>query len=74
MPTQIIKLSELPYGEEIDIGGHLYTFNGYEKRKTKFGNQEHFIFKCENPQNEKTFERFKFSTTKIKLKDGKYIW
>lgn len=74
MPTQIIKLSELPYKEKIDIGGHLYTFNGFEKRKTQFGTQEHFIFSCENPKNEKTFERFKFSPTKIKLKDGKYIW
>lgn len=74
MPTKIIKLSELPYKEKIDIGGHEYTFNGFEKRKTQFGTQQHFVFSCENPKHEKTFERFKFSTAKIKEKDGKYIW
>lgn len=75
MPTQIIKLSELPYKEKIDIGGHLYTFNGFEKRKIpNFGIQELFVFECDKPKHEKTFERFKFSPTKIKLKDGKYIW
>ena len=69
-----VKLSELPFGEKIDIGGHEFTFKGYEKRKTNFGNIEHFIFQCEKPKQEKTFERFKFSTTKIKLTDGKYKW
>lgn len=74
MATVILKLSALPYKEKIDIGGHEYTFEGYEKRKTSFGNIEHFIFKCEKPKHEKIYERFKFSTTKIKVNDGKYKW
>ena len=69
-----VKLSELPFGEKIDIGGHEFEFVGFEKRKTNFGNQEHFIFKCENPKQEKIFERYKFSKTKIKLSNGKYKW
>lgn len=74
MSVIILKLSELPFRETIDIGGHLYKFEGYEKRKTNFGNVEHFVFKCEKPKHEKIFERFKFSTTKIKLNEGKYKW
>ena len=74
MPTIILKLSELPFQENIDIGGHIYKFEGYEKRKTNFGNQQFFVFKCEKPVHEKIFERFKFSTTKIKCVDGNYKW
>ena len=74
MAVAILKLSELPYGENINIGGHIYKFAGYEKRKTKFGNIEHFVFKCAKPEHEKIFEKFKFSTTKIKCVEGKYKW
>lgn len=74
MAVEILKLSELPHGGTIEIGGHEYQFKGYEKRKTNFGNIEHFVFQCEKPKNEKIFERFKFATTKIKLADGKYKW
>ena len=74
MAVKIIKLSELPFREKIDIGGHIYSFEGFEKRKTKFGNQEHFVFKCENPKHEKIFEKYKFSTTKIKVNEGQYKW
>lgn len=74
MAVKILKLSELPYGETIEIGGHLCAFTGYEKRKTQYGAQEHFIFKCDDPKHEKIFERYKFAGTKIKLKDGKYKW
>lgn len=69
-----VKLSKLPFGETIDIGGFDYVFKGYEKRRTSFGNVEHFVFQCEKPRQEKIFERFKFSTTKIKLNNGKYKW
>lgn len=69
-----IKLSELPYGETIEIGGYIYKFAGFEKRRTNFGNQEHFVFKCEKPEHEKIFEKYKFSTAKIKLTAGKYKW
>lgn len=71
---RIIKLSELPFEEMIDIGGHEYQFKGYEKRKTKYGNIEHFIFKCEKPKHEKIVERFTSSTVKISVQDGKYKW
>lgn len=74
MANKLIKLSELPFRKKIDIGGHIYSFEGYEKRKTKFGNQEHFVFKCENPKHEKIFEKYKFSTTKIKENNGEYKW
>lgn len=74
MAIKIIKLSELPYKEKIEISGHIYTFTGYEKRKTNFGNIEHFVFVCEKPKHEKIFERFKFSATKIKKNEGEYKW
>ncbi len=74
MAVTTLKLSELPFGETINIGGHEYIYKGYEKRKTKFGNIEHFVFKCAKPEHEKIFERFTFSTTKIKCVDGKYKW
>ena len=69
-----IKLSELPFEAKIEIGGFEYIFEGFEKRKTRFGNQEHFVFKCEKPKHEKIFERFKFSTIKIKKDGEKYYW
>jgi len=69
-----VKLSELPYGEKIDIGGHQFEYKGFEKRKTQFGMQEHFVFQCENPKQERIFEKYKFSKTKIKLTKGKYKW
>lgn len=74
MANKLIKLSELPHGSNIEIGGHIYKFTGYEKRKTNFGNQQFFVFKCEKPTHEKIFERFKFSTTKIKCVNGNYKW
>lgn len=74
MAIKLIKLSELPHGSNIDIGGHVYKFTGFEKRKTNFGKQEHFVFECEKPKHEKIFEKYKFSTTKIKENDGEYKW
>ena len=74
MAKQTIKLSELPFGAKIEIGGFQYTFKGYDKRKTQFGRQEHFIFWSDEAKNEKTFEMFKFSTTKIKKDGEKYYW
>ena len=74
MAKQTIKLSELPFGEKIEIGGFKYQFKGFEKRKTQFGRQEHFIFWSDEAKNEKTFEKFKFSTTKIKKDGDKYQW
>ena len=69
-----IKLSELPFEAKIEIGAFEYVFDKNEKRKTQFGNQEHFVFKCEKPKHEKIFERFKFSTIKIKKDGEKYYW
>ena len=74
MAKQTIKLSELPFGAKIEIGGFQYAFKGYDKRKTQFGRQEHFIFWSDEAKNEKTFEKFKFSTTKIKKDGEKYQW
>lgn len=34
-----IKLSELPFKAKIEIGAFEYVFDGFEKRKTQFGNQ-----------------------------------
>ena len=74
MAKTFIKLSELPFGATIEIGGFQYTFKGYDKRKNNFGRQEHFIFWSDEAKNEKTFEKFKFSTTKIKKDGEKYQW
>lgn len=78
MAVRMLKLSELPFRENIEIGGHIYKFEGYEKRKTNFGNVEHFVFKMAPDKNgkveEKIIERFKFSTIKIKCVDGNYKW
>ena len=70
----MIKLSELPFGSKIQIGGFEYQFKGIEKRKNNFGRQELFIFWSDEAKNEKTFEKFKFSTTKIKKDGEKYQW
>ena len=74
MPKQTIKLSELPFKATIEIGAFEYVFDGFEKRKTQFGNQEHLVVRSEKPKHEKTFERFKFSTIKIKKYGEKYYW
>ena len=74
MAKQTIKLSELPFGAKIEIGGFQYTFKGYDKRKTQFGRQEHFIFWSDEAKTEKIFEKFKFSTTKIKKYGDNYQW
>ena len=74
MAKQTIKLSELPFGSKIEIGGFQYTFKGYDKRKTQFGRQEHFIFWSDEAKTEKIFEKFKFSTTKIKKHGDNYQW
>lgn len=39
-----VKLSEVPVGSNIEIGGFKYVHKGFDKRKTQFGRQEHFIF------------------------------
>ena len=69
-----IKLSELPKGSIIEIGGFDYEFKGFEKRKEQFGKQEFFIFWSETAKQEKSFERYKFSTIKIKKDGEKYYW
>ena len=69
-----VKLSEVPVGSNIEIGGFKYVHKGFDKRKTQFGRQEHFVFRCEKPTHEKLFERFKFSTIKIKKDGEKYYW
>lgn len=74
MAKQTIKLSELPFGAKIEIGGFKYQFKGFEKRKTQFGKQEHFVFWSDEAKTEKIFEKFKFSTTKIKKDGDKYQW
>ena len=74
MTKQTIKLSELPFGAKIEIGGFQYIFKDYDKRKTQFGRQEHFIFWSDEAKTEKIFEKFKFSTTKIKKDGDNYQW
>lgn len=74
MAKQTIKLSELPFGTTIEIGGFEYLFKGIDKRKTQFGKQEHFIFWSEEANTEKVFEKYKFSTVKIKKDGEKYQW
>ena len=74
MAKTTIKLSELPFGATIEIGGFQYAFKGFDKRKTKFGRQEYFIFWSDEAKNEKTFEKYKFSTIKIKKDGQKYYW
>lgn len=75
MAKQKVKLSEIPYGAEINIGGFSYVFAGFEKRKTMFGNQEHFVFKCEKPKQEKVFERYKFNSVLInKIGNNEFEW
>lgn len=70
-----LKLSELPFGSNITINGNEYQFKGFEKRKTNFGRQEHFIFFSEKLKLERNFERFKFATAQIKqLENGEYHW
>jgi len=69
-----LKLSELPHGSIIEIGGFDYEFKGYQKRKAQFGIQEFFIFWSETAKQEKSFERYKFSTIKIKKDGEKYYW
>ena len=75
MAIKTIKLSEIPFGAKIEIGGFEYVFKGYDKRKMQFGRQQHFIFECEKPKHEKIFERFKFATIKIKkITDNEFKW
>ena len=75
MAKQKVKLSEIPYKAKMNIGGFEYIFEGFEKRKTNFGMQEHFIFVCKKPKQEKIFERFKFSKTLIKkIKENEFEW
>ena len=69
-----VKLSEVPVGSIIEIGGFKYVHKGFDKRKTQLGRQEHFIFWSEEAKTEKIFEKFKFSTTKIKKDGDNYQW
>ena len=48
-----VKLSEVPVGSKIEIGGFKYVHKGSDKRKTQFGRQEHFIFWSEEAKQEK---------------------
>ena len=75
MAKQTVKLSEIPFGAKIEIGGFQYTFKGYDNRKTQFGRQEHFIFWSEEAKQEKTFKRFKFSSVKVEqISEKAYEW
>lgn len=75
MAKQVVKLSEVPFGSKIEIGGFKYVHKGFDKRKTQFGRQEHFIFWSEEAKQEKIFERFKFSSTKVKqITENDYEW
>ena len=70
-----VKLSEVPVGSNIEIGGFKYVHKGFDKRKTIFGRQEHFIFWSEEAKQEKTFELFKFSSVKVKqISEKEYEW
>ena len=70
-----VKLSEVPVGSKIEIGGFKYVHKGFDKRKTQFGRQEHFIFWSEEAKQEKTFDRFKFSSVKVKqISEKEYEW
>ena len=69
-----VKLSEVPVGSNIEIGGFKYVQKGFDKRKTQFGRQEHFIFWSEEAKQEKIFER-KFSSAKVKqISEKDYEW
>lgn len=70
----MIKLSELPFEANILINGIEYRFDGYAKRRTTFGNQEHFIFTNPETKEERKYERYKFSTIKIKKNGNDYEW
>lgn len=72
-PTTV-KLSEVPFGSTIGIGGFEFQHKGFEKRKTVFGKQEHFIFFCDETKTEKIFEKYKFSSVKIKKIGNYYEW
>ena len=75
MAKTTIKLSEVPVGANIEIGGFKYVNKGFDKRKTIFGKQEHFIFWSEEAKQEKTFDRFKFSSVKVKqISEKDYEW
>ena len=75
MAKQTIKLSEVPVGSNIEIGGFKYVHKGFYKRKTIFGKQEHFIFWSEEAKQEKIFECFKFSSAKVKqISEKDYEW
>lgn len=74
MAVEIVKLSEIPLNAKVEIGAFEFEFKGIEKRKTEFGRQEFFVFKCEKPKQEKTFERYKFASTKIKKNGENYKW
>lgn len=74
MAIEIVLLSKIPLNAKVEIGGFEFEFKGIEKRKTKFGRQEFFVLTCEKPKQEKTFERYKFSSTKIKKNGEKYKW
>lgn len=74
MAIEIVVLSKIPLNTKVEIGGFEYEFKGIEKRKSEFGRQEFFVFKCEKPKQEKIFERYKFSSTKIKKNGESYKW
>ena len=37
-----VKLSEVPVGSNIEIGGFKYVHKGFDKRKTMFGKNRQF--------------------------------
>lgn len=70
----IIELQNVPFGAKVTIGGFEFEHKGFEKRKTKFGKQEHFILYCHETKVEKIYERYQFSKIKIKKKGDSYEW
>lgn len=70
-----VKLSEVPIGAKIEINGYKYINKGFEKRKTQYGRQEHFVFWSDELNQERIFERFKFSSVKVKqISENDYEW
>ena len=60
--TKSITLSDVGFGNKIMINGHVYTYQGQDKRKANGGTKTMYIFKMVTTKNipqefwEKTFD------------------
>lgn len=60
--TQDLTLSDVGFGNKVLINGHVYTYQGQDKRKTSGGTKTVYIFKMVETKNvpqefwEKTFD------------------